>query len=109
MPYEPPTKRRWPGRSDYGSLNLPTGYQADAVGSIAPWISRRMMALQHGGLGVTSAPPGEPHRTVVVIGDRPDLLAEEAGIQLGSHESDLDEPRARAMAVLLIAAAPTSP
>jgi hypothetical protein len=41
---------------------------------------------------------------VVVIGDRPDLLAEEAGIQLGSHESDLDEPRARAMAVLLIAA-----
>lgn len=46
---------------------------------------------------------------MVVIGDRPDLLAEEAGIQLGSHESDLDEPRARAMAVLLIAAVPTSP
>jgi hypothetical protein len=39
-----------------------------------------------------------------VAGDRPDLLAEEAGIQLGFHEGDLDEPRAKATAQLLIAA-----
>jgi hypothetical protein len=39
-----------------------------------------------------------------VAGDRPDLLAEEAGIQLGFHEGGLDEPRAKAAAQLLIAA-----
>jgi hypothetical protein len=39
-----------------------------------------------------------------VAGDRPDLLAEEAGIQLGFHEGGLDEPRAKAAAALLIAA-----
>ena len=33
-----------------------------------------------------------------VAGDRPDLLAEEAGIQLGFHEGGLDEPRAKAAA-----------
>jgi hypothetical protein len=39
-----------------------------------------------------------------VAGDRPDLLAEEAGIQLGFHEGGLNEPRAKAAAQLLIAA-----
>lgn len=39
-----------------------------------------------------------------VAGDRPDLLAEEAGIQLGFYEGGLDEPRAKAAAQLLIAA-----
>jgi hypothetical protein len=39
-----------------------------------------------------------------VAGDRPNLLAEEAGIQLGFHEGGLDEPRAKAAAQLLIAA-----
>lgn len=39
-----------------------------------------------------------------LAGDRPDLLAEEAGILLGFHEGDLDEARARAAAQLLIAA-----
>ena len=39
-----------------------------------------------------------------VAGDRPDLLAEEAGIQLGFYEGDLDEPRAKSAAQLLIAA-----
>ena len=39
-----------------------------------------------------------------VAGDRPDLLAEEAGIRLGFHEGGLDEPRAKAAAQLLIAA-----
>lgn len=39
-----------------------------------------------------------------VAGDRPDLLAEEAGIVLGFHEGGLDEPRAKAAARLLIAA-----
>jgi hypothetical protein len=39
-----------------------------------------------------------------VAGDRPDLLAEEAGILLGFHEGGLDEPRAKAAARLLIAA-----
>jgi hypothetical protein len=39
-----------------------------------------------------------------VAGDRPDLLAEEAGILLGFHEGGLDEPRARSSAQLLIAA-----
>jgi hypothetical protein len=39
-----------------------------------------------------------------VAGDRPDLLAEVAGIQLGFHEGGLDEPRAKAAAQLLIAA-----
>ena len=39
-----------------------------------------------------------------LAGDRPDLLAEEAGIELGFHEGDLDEPRAKAAAQLLIAA-----
>ena len=39
-----------------------------------------------------------------VVGDRPDLLAEEAGIVLGFHEGGLDEPRAKAAARLLIAA-----
>lgn len=39
-----------------------------------------------------------------VADDRPDLLAEEAGIVLGFHEGGLDEPRAKAAARLLIAA-----
>lgn len=39
-----------------------------------------------------------------VAGDRPDLLAEEAGILIGASEGRLDEPRARAAAQLLIAA-----
>jgi hypothetical protein len=39
-----------------------------------------------------------------VVGDRPDLLAEEAGILLGFHEGGLNEPRARSAAQLLIAA-----
>ena len=39
-----------------------------------------------------------------VVGDRPDLLAEVEGIQLGFHEGGLDEPRAKAAAQLLIAA-----
>jgi hypothetical protein len=39
-----------------------------------------------------------------VAGDRPDLLAGEAGILLGFHEGGLDEPRAKAAARLLIAA-----
>jgi hypothetical protein len=37
-------------------------------------------------------------------GDRPDLLAEEAGILLGFHQDTPDEPRAKAAARLLIAA-----
>ena len=39
-----------------------------------------------------------------VAGDRPDLLAEVAGILLGASEGRLDEPRARAAAQLCIAA-----
>jgi hypothetical protein len=39
-----------------------------------------------------------------VVGDRPDLLAEEAGILIGASEGRLDEPRARAAAQLCIAA-----
>ena len=39
-----------------------------------------------------------------VVGDRPDLLAEEAGILLGFHDGGLNEPRARSAAQLLIAA-----
>ena len=39
-----------------------------------------------------------------VAADRPDLLAEEAGILLGFHHGGPDEPRARAEAQLLIAA-----
>jgi hypothetical protein len=39
-----------------------------------------------------------------VAGDRPDLLAEEAGILIGASEGRLDEPRARAAAQLCIAA-----
>jgi hypothetical protein len=39
-----------------------------------------------------------------VAGDRPDLLAEGAGIQLGFYAGGLDEPRAKAAAQLLIAA-----
>jgi hypothetical protein len=39
-----------------------------------------------------------------VAGDRPDLLAEEAGILLGFHEGGLNEPKARSAAQLLIAA-----
>jgi hypothetical protein len=39
-----------------------------------------------------------------VAGDRPDLLAEVAGILIGASEGRLDEPRARAAAQLLIAA-----
>ena len=39
-----------------------------------------------------------------VAGDRPGLLAEEAGILLGFHEGGLEEPRARSAAQLLIAA-----
>ena len=39
-----------------------------------------------------------------VVGDRPDLLAEEAGVKVGFHEGGLDEPRAKAAAQLLIAA-----
>ena len=54
--------------------------------------------------------PTEPEIAAAVAelreatGDRPDLLAEEAGIQLGFHEGGLDEPRAKATAQLLIAA-----
>jgi len=39
-----------------------------------------------------------------VAGGRSDLLAEEAGIQLGFYEGGLDEPRVKAAAQLLIAA-----
>jgi hypothetical protein len=39
-----------------------------------------------------------------IAGDRPDLLAEEAGILLGFHEGSLDEPRAKAAASFCIAA-----
>jgi hypothetical protein len=39
-----------------------------------------------------------------VAGDRPDLLAEEAGILLGFHEGGLNDPKARSAAQLLIAA-----
>jgi hypothetical protein len=39
-----------------------------------------------------------------VAGDRPDLLAEQAGILLGFHEGGLDEPRAKAAASFCIAA-----
>jgi hypothetical protein len=39
-----------------------------------------------------------------VAGDRPDLLAEEAGILIGASEGRPDEPRARAAAQLCIAA-----
>ena len=39
-----------------------------------------------------------------VAADRPDLLAEVAGIGLGFHEGGLDEPRAKAAAQVLIAA-----
>lgn len=39
-----------------------------------------------------------------VAGDRPDLLAETAGILLGASEGRLDEPRARAAAQFCIAA-----
>jgi hypothetical protein len=39
-----------------------------------------------------------------VAGDRPDLLAEEAGILLGASEGRIDEPRSRAAAQLCIAA-----
>lgn len=39
-----------------------------------------------------------------MVGDRPDLLAEEVGILLGAREGGLDEPRAKPAAQLLIAA-----
>lgn len=39
-----------------------------------------------------------------VAGDRPDLLAETAGILIGASEGRLDEPRSRAAARLCIAA-----
>ena len=39
-----------------------------------------------------------------IAGDRPDLLAEQAGILLGFHEGGLDEPRAKAAASFCIAA-----
>jgi hypothetical protein len=39
-----------------------------------------------------------------IAGDRPDLLAKEAGILLGFHESGLEEPRAKAPASFCIAA-----
>jgi hypothetical protein len=39
-----------------------------------------------------------------VAGDRPDLLAEVAGILMGASEGRLDEPRSRAAAQLCIAA-----
>jgi hypothetical protein len=39
-----------------------------------------------------------------VVGDRPDLLAEVAGIQLGFHQGGLAEPRAKGAARLVIAA-----
>lgn len=39
-----------------------------------------------------------------MAGDRPDLLADEVGILLGFREGDLNEPRAKAAARLLIAA-----
>jgi hypothetical protein len=39
-----------------------------------------------------------------VAGDRPDLLAEEAGILIGASMGDLNEPRSRAAAQFCIAA-----
>ncbi len=39
-----------------------------------------------------------------VAGDRPDLLAEEAGMLIGASVGELDEPRSRAAAQLCIAA-----
>ena len=39
-----------------------------------------------------------------IAGDRPDLLAEGAGILLGFHEGGLDEPRARAAAYFCVEA-----
>ncbi len=44
-----------------------------------------------------------------VAGDRPDLLAEVAGIPLEFHEGGLDEPRASAAGQLLIAAGADEP
>jgi hypothetical protein len=62
-----------------------------------------------GGMQAWRAPAGNEIAAAVaelreVAGDRPDLLAEEAGIQLGFHEGGLDEPRANAAAQVLIAA-----
>jgi hypothetical protein len=39
-----------------------------------------------------------------VAGDRPDLLAEEAGLLLGYYEDELGEPQAKAAAHFLVAA-----
>jgi hypothetical protein len=39
-----------------------------------------------------------------IAGDRPDLLAEVAGILLGASEGELDEPRSKAAASFCIAA-----
>jgi hypothetical protein len=39
-----------------------------------------------------------------IAGDRPDLLAEMAGILLGASQGQLDEPRSRAAASFCIAA-----
>jgi hypothetical protein len=44
-----------------------------------------------------------------VAGDRPDLLAEEAGILMGFHEGGPYEPRAKAPRVSASRQAPTSP
>jgi hypothetical protein len=54
--------------------------------------------------------PTEPEIAVAVAelrevaGDRPDLLAETAGILIGASEGRLDEPRSRAATQLCIAA-----
>ena len=39
-----------------------------------------------------------------IAGDRPDLLAEVAGVLLGASEGELDEPRSKAAASFCIAA-----
>jgi hypothetical protein len=64
------------------------------------------IAMRH----ATWREPAEPEIAAAVAkirpvaGDRPDLLAEEAGTLIGFHEGGPDEPRARAAAMLLIAA-----
>jgi hypothetical protein len=75
--------------------------------------SDRLIVARISGVAMRHAswrePAGDEIATAVaelreVAGDRPDLLAEEAGILLGFHEGGLNEPRARSAAQLLIAA-----
>ena len=79
---------------------------ADLTVTVCWWLGSRASP------SVTSAgapcpKPSSPRRSrnsKGVAGDRPDLLAEEAGILIGASEGRLDEPRAGAAAQLCIAA-----